>query len=54
MNATPRASCIDGVVRIAVVKKSPEILRVPAEPATEKAPSAETDEESENSDSVTT
>merc|ERR1712164_191798 len=54
VNATPRASCIDGVVRIAVVKKSPEILRVPVETATEKAPSAETDEESENSDSVTT
>ena len=54
VNATPRASCIDGVLRIAVVKKSPEILRVPVETATEKAPSAETDEESENSDSVTT
>ncbi len=54
MSAVPRASCIDGVLRIAVVKKSPEILRVPVESATEKAPSAETDDENENSDSVTT
>merc|ERR1712159_239236 len=52
--AVPRASCIDGVLRIAVVKKSPEILRVPVESATGKAPSAETDDENENSDSVTT
>lgn len=29
MSVTPRASCIDGVLRIAVLKKSPEILRVP-------------------------
>ena len=54
VSAAPRASCIDGVLRIAVVKKSPEILRVPVESATEKAPSAETDDENENSDSVTT
>ena len=54
VRAVPRASCIDGVLRIAVVKKSPEILRVPVESATEKAPSAETDDENENSDSVTT
>merc|ERR1712164_14136 len=48
------SKCVDGVLRIAVVKKSPEILRVPVESATEKAPSAETDDENENSDSVTT
>merc|ERR1711968_258565 len=54
VRAVPRASCIDGVLRIAVVKKSPEILRVPVESVTEKAPSAETDDENENSDSVTT
>ena len=53
MRAVPRASCIDGVLRIAVVKKSPEILGA-VESATEKAPSAETDDENENSDSVTT
>lgn len=36
MSVTPRASCIDGVLRIAVLKKTPEILRVPIRSAADE------------------
>jgi len=47
MSVTPRASCIDGVLRIAVLKKSPEILRVPIRSAADETPREEGDERME-------